>query len=261
MSDVRLQLKNVSQFFNEGTPNEVRALSNINLTINSGELVVIVGENGSGKSCLLKSIFSGQITNGSVYFNNCDITYMPEFKRSRYFGYVNQRTEEGSAGEFTIMENLLLASLKRKKPTIKKAQKHKIRSNFIEEISLYNDELIDRVDMPVASLSGGQRQVICLMMAFAGGSDMLLCDEPTASIDAEKSYQIEKMIINYANRVKNPILWVTHDHNQAVRIGNRLLIMKNGCIIKDLKEDMKDSVTVEDIRRWTLCDQKIAETN
>ena len=244
MKDV-LKINKVSQVFHQGGHNEVKAIEELSLSLRRDDFVILVGGNGSGKSTLLESIFSGIMTSGQVYLDGDDITELPVYMRSKKIGFVSQRTEEGSAGEFSILENLALASLKQNRSGFKKALRKENREKFRETINNLQVNLVNRLDSPVESLSGGERQVICVLMALVGSPSLLLCDEATASIDVKRSHVIERLIDNFSREHKIPVLWITHDPEQVLRLGNRVIVLENGRIVKEVDEAEKKSLSAE----------------
>lgn len=245
-----LYLEATNQIYNHGSQDEIRALNNINLEINRNDFVVIIGSNGSGKSSLLNAIGYGNITSGNISLEGFDITLLPGYLRSKVISTVTQRTEEGTAGELTILENLILASNRQKKPRFRMAINRVARNKYLDKLTSLGLNLDQRIDSSVDNLSGGERQIICVLMALIGQPSVLLCDEPTASIDVKRSSIIENMVSRFSADLNIPVLWVTHDPQQVLRLGNRLIVMDNGEITEDIFENQKNDLDATQISHW-----------
>ncbi len=245
-----LCLKQVSQIFNAGTEHEVRALDNVDLKVGKKEFIVVIGGNGSGKSSLMKAIFSGIMTKGSVFLNDAEITGMPEFQRAGLMSFITQHPEEGTVGEFSILENLVLAGLKQKQPSLKRALGKGVEDKYKDIVASTRLGLEKRIDSPVCNLSGGERQVISVLMALTGSPAVLLCDEATASIDIERTLVIENLVKEFCIGREIPVLWITHDPEQVLRIGNRVVVLQKGRIFKEISEEEKKWLTIDDISNW-----------
>ena len=245
-----LKLNNVSKTFNPGTVNEKKALEQVSLHLEAGDFVTIVGSNGAGKSTLFNAIAGAfYVDEGSVVLAGEDITFKPEYKRSREMGRLFQDPMRGTAPNMTIEENLALAYLRTAKhqnaffSRISKADK----AMFREQLALLGMGLEDRMRQPVGLLSGGQRQALTLLMATMVPPKVLLLDEHTAALDpatAEKVLEITKEVV-----ARNQIttLMVTHNMQHALDLGNRTLMMDSGRIILDIKDQERAGLAVSDL--------------
>lgn len=240
-----LNITHVSKTYGEGTVNEKKALTDINLTVNEGDFISIIGSNGAGKSTLLNAI-SGVffVDEGSIVLDGVDITDMPEHKRSLMIGRLFQDPMRGSAPSMSIEDNLYLAS-----------GNHgwfgnitsKDRKEFRERLSVLGMGLEDRMKNPVGLLSGGQRQALTLLMATYHVPKLLLLDEHTAALDpatAEKVLDITRTIIS-ENKIT--CLMITHNMESALELGNRTIMMNDGRIIYDVSGEERDHTTVSDL--------------
>ena len=244
-----LQIKNIHKTFNAGTVNEKKALSGLSLDLEKGDFVTIVGSNGAGKSTLFNAVAgSFYVDEGSIRLGKRDITFMPEYKRSRVIGRLFQDPLRGTATHMTIEENLALAFLrtsKGKAPFSRISKKDK--EFFREKLRLLDMGLEDRMRQPVGLLSGGQRQALTLLMATIVPPELLLLDEHTAALDpatAEKVLELTKKVVS-ENQIT--CMMVTHNMNQALALGNRTLMMADGSIVLDVSGTERSGMTVEDL--------------
>jgi len=247
-----LTLKQVSKTFNAGTVNEKKALERVDLHLNEGEFVTIVGSNGAGKSTLFNAISGAfYVDEGSVELDGRDLTFLPEYARSSVIGRLFQDPMRGTAPSMTIEENLALAYLRAS--THKNAIFSRIggeeRKKFRERLALLNMGLEDRMKQPVGLLSGGQRQALTLLMATMVPPELLLLDEHTAALDpatADKVLALTKQIVARDNIT---CLMVTHNMTQALALGNRTVMMAAGNIVLDIAGEERKSLAVEDLLR------------
>ena len=243
-----LDVNNVTKVFSKGTVNEHTALNNLSLHLDNGDFVTIVGSNGAGKSTLFNAICGSFLCDsGKIILDNEDITYKKEHKRARVIGRVFQDTMKGTAPDMTIEENLALAYSKGRRRIFQSAVNDKMRKFFKEQLARYNMGLEDRLKNKVGLLSGGQRQALTLLMASLQTPKLLLLDEHTAALDpttAAKVLQISEEIIE---RDKLTAMMITHNMNDAIVHGNRLIMMNNGQIIYDVQGEEKKKLTKADL--------------
>lgn len=242
-----LELKNVSVVFNEGTVNEKVALNDISLKLNTGDFVTIIGSNGAGKSTLFQAI-SGAIEtkSGSILLNDRDITFEPEYKRSRVIGRLFQDPLKGTAPNMTIEENLYLSNQRGKHFSLS-LMSHRYRDTFKKALKELDLGLEDRLETKVGLLSGGQRQALTLLMATLVTPELLLLDEHTAALDpktAEKVLELSKKIVNENNITT---LMITHNMEDALKYGNKTMIMKDGKIIALIEGEKREKMTVDEL--------------
>lgn len=243
-----LEISNVSKTFAKGTVNEHKALNNINLNLNSGEFVTIVGSNGAGKSTLFNMI-CGTYTqdSGKIILDGKDISFTPEHKRSKLIGRVFQDPMKGTAPNMTIEENLALAYSRAGSGFFSQAVSKKKREFFREEVSKFNMGLEDRMKTKIGLLSGGQRQVVTLLMCTIVTPKLLLLDEHTAALDpvtADKVMEITNKIVKDNNITT---MMITHNMSQALVTGTRTIMMDSGEIIIDLDSKTRSEMTVSDL--------------
>jgi putative ABC transport system ATP-binding protein len=244
-----LRLENIKKTFNPGTVNEKCAIQNLSLHLEAGDFATVVGSNGAGKSTMFNAIAgSFYVDEGSITLDGKDITFLPEYKRSRVIGRLFQDPLKGTAPHMTIEENLALAYLRTSRgnaPFSRISKKDK--EFFREQLSLLEMGLEDRMKQPVGLLSGGQRQALTLLMATLVPPQLLLLDEHTAALDpatADKVLELTKKIVE---KNHTTCLMVTHNMHQALELGNRTLMMDDGNIVFDVQGEERANMTVNDL--------------
>ncbi|MCI5679351.1 MAG: ATP-binding cassette domain-containing protein [Bacteroidales bacterium] len=253
-----LELKNIYKTFNPGSVNEKRALNGVNLTLEDGDFVTIIGGNGAGKSTMLNAIAgTWPIDSGSVIIDGEDITKLPEHKRAAYLGRVFQDPMNGTAADMEIEENLAVAKRRGQARTLRWGITKKEREEYVELLKMLDLGLETRLRAKVGLLSGGQRQALTLLMATLKKPKLLLLDEHTAALDpktAAKVLEISDKIIAENNLTA---LMVTHNMKDAIAHGNRLIMMWDGKIILDIKGEEKKNLTVDDLlHQFTIASGK-----
>lgn len=245
-----LEIINAQKTFLKGTPNEHQALKDLSLTLEDGDFTTIVGSNGAGKSTLFGAVCGNfMLDGGGVILDGKDITFMPEHKRARMIGRVFQDPMKGTAPNMTIEENLALAYSRNRKHPLGFAIRKKDSEMFREYLSRFSMGLEDRMDAKVGLLSGGQRQVVTLLMCTMVAPKLLLLDEHTAALDpatAEKVMDITKKIVAEQNLTT---MMITHNLKSALTTGNRLLMLDSGEIILDVKGEEKNQLTLDGIMK------------
>lgn len=243
-----LEVNDVYKTLNPNTPNEVKALQGISLTVQDGDFVVVVGTNGSGKSTLLNAIAGSLLVDkGKIYINKRDVTKLSEHERAKYIGRVFQNPFSGTAPEMTIAENLAVASFRSKPRGLGWALNSQSINNIKEKVKTLNMGLEDRLDDIIGRLSGGQRQALTLLMATWIKPDILLLDEHTAALDPKTAKIVIELTEKIIKRENLTTLMVTHSMQQAVNLGNRIIMLNKGKIIYDIKEDDKKRIRVNDL--------------
>ncbi len=245
-----LKINNISKTFNPGTVNEKKALENVSLHLLPGDFVTIVGSNGAGKSTLFNAIAGAFFADeGSIELAGVDITFRPEYKRSREMGRLFQDPMRGTAPNMTIEENLALAYLRTAKhqnaffSRIGKAD----RELFRDQLALLGMGLEDRMKQPVGLLSGGQRQALTLLMATMVPPKVLLLDEHTAALDPATAEKVLAITEDVVSRNKITTLMVTHNMGNALNLGNRTIMMDSGRIVFDTRDEERAGLTVADL--------------
>lgn len=241
-----LKIDQVTKLFNPGTVDEKVALFNVNLTLNPGDFVTVIGSNGAGKSTLM-NIVSGVMSpdSGSVYIDGQEISHLPEYRRSQWIGRVFQDPMAGTAPHMSIEENLAMAYARGKKRRFRIGVTASKRDFFREQLKRIGIGLEDRLRAKVGLLSGGERQALSLLMATFTQPKILLLDEHTAALDPARAELITRLTEEIIRDLKLTTLMVTHDMEQAIRLGNRLIMMDKGRIILDIDEEKKKDLTVE----------------
>ena len=243
-----IELKNASKYYNPGLITQTCIFNNFNLKINSHEFVSIIGSNGSGKTTLL-NIICGSIPldSGDIYLNNEKITQMPEYKRMKRIGRVYQNPALGTCSSLNIIENLSLAENKNKPFGLDLLVKKDRIDYYKEKLKYLNLGLEDKCDIPMGSLSGGQRQAVALLMSTMIDIDFLILDEHTAALDPKTADVIMELTNKIVIDKKITALMVTHNLKYAVSYGNRLIMMHEGKNLLDLDENKKKNVDVDDL--------------
>lgn len=243
-----LEIKDIHKTFNAGTINEKVALNGVDLTLEEGDFVTIIGGNGAGKSTMLNAIAgTWLVDSGSIIIDGVDVTKLPEYKRATYLGRVFQDPMTGTAATMGIDENMAIAARRGGKRTLKWGVTKKEKAKFKELLKSLDLGLEDRLTSRVGLLSGGQRQAVTLLMASLKKPKVLLLDEHTAALDpktAAKVLEISDKIIAENNLTA---LMVTHNMKDAIAHGNRLIMMYDGKIIYDVKGEEKSKLKVADL--------------
>lgn len=253
-----LEVTNLSKTFNTGTPNENTVLKNIRFTANEGDFITVIGGNGAGKSTLLNSI-SGSIPvdKGRVLLGNKDLTKDSEEKRARYISRVFQDPLMGTAPRMTVAENLALAMRRGEKRLFKKNMNKENRELFHSLLAQIGLGLEKRLDEEVEQLSGGQRQIIAMLMATIKRPHLVLLDEHTAALDPKAAEIVMNLTQQKITEENLTALMITHNMKHAIEYGNRLIMMKSGEIILDIQGEEKAQLTVEKL--LTLFQRKSSE--
>ncbi len=243
-----LELKGVSMTFNMGTVNEKKALIDIDFTIEDGDFITVIGGNGAGKSTLLNVIAGVYLPEkGSVVLGGRDITRLPEHKRAKYLGRVFQDPMMGTAASMEIQENLALANRRGKMRGLRWGVGKKEKAFFKQKLEFLGLGLEDRMTAKVGLLSGGQRQALTLLMATLKRPELLLLDEHTAALDPKTAARVLDVTEELTSGEKLTTLMITHNMKDAIRYGNRLIMMHEGRIIYDVRGEEKSKLTVADL--------------
>lgn len=262
-----LEITQISKTFYPNTPNEVHALRGVDLHLPEGSFAAIIGTNGSGKSTLLNAI-AGVFTpdEGSIQLAGTDLTSWPEHQRASRIGRVFQNPFLGTAAEMSIAENLSLAVRRGQPRGLRNALSRRTRRDISERVRSLNMGLEDRIDNPIGTLSGGQRQALTLLMSVWIRPSLLLLDEHTAALDpksADKVAQLTREIIQQQNLTA---LMVTHSMQQAVDLPDRIIMMHKGAVVRQYSGDNKARLHPADllaafdsVRRREQLDPEVAE--
>lgn len=243
-----LEIKNVYKTFNPNTINEKKALKGIDLVLNEGDFVTVIGGNGAGKSTLLNMIAGVYpVDCGTITIDGIDVTKLPEHKRAKYIGRVFQDPMNGTAADMQIDENLAIAARRGQRRGLKFGVTHKEKEEYMKILGSLDLGLESRLTSKVGLLSGGQRQAVTLLMATLKKPKILLLDEHTAALDpktAKKVLEITEKIVAKDNLTT---VMITHNMKDAIAIGNRLIMMNDGKIIYDVSGEEKKKLTTVDL--------------
>ncbi|MFV0341719.1 MAG: ABC transporter ATP-binding protein [Anaerocolumna sp.] len=243
-----LKLEGIHKYYNPGTVNEMCLFQDFNLTVEKNEFISVVGSNGSGKTSMLNIICGSlDVDRGRILMNETDITGIAEYKRQKSIGRVFQNPALGTCPTMTILENMSMADNKGKAFNLKPGTNKKKIESYRESLRNLNLGLEDKMNIPVGSLSGGQRQAMALLMATMTPIEFLILDEHTAALDpktAERIMELTKMIVT---EKKLTTIMVTHNLRYAVEYGNRLIMMHKGEAVIDKSGDDKMELKVDDI--------------
>ncbi len=243
-----LELKNIYKTFNPGTINEKLALNGLSLSLKDGDFVTVIGGNGAGKSTMLNAVAGTWfVDEGQILIDGTDVTKLPEYKRAAYLGRVFQDPMTGTAATMEIQENLALAKRRGKPRFLRTGISRKEREEYHELLTILGLGLESRMTTKVGLLSGGQRQALTLLMATLQKPKLLLLDEHTAALDPKTAAKVLELTDMIVNRDHLTTLMITHNMKDAIRHGNRLIMMTEGRIILDIEGEAKKKLTVRDL--------------
>ena len=243
-----LELKNIYKTFNPGTINEKRALNGLNLKLNEGDFVTVIGGNGAGKSTMLNAVAgTWPVDEGQILIDNIDVTKLSEHKRATYLGRVFQDPMTGTAATMGIEENLALAKRRGKSRLLRSGITKAEREEYHELLKILGLGLEDRLTSKVGLLSGGQRQALTLLMATLKKPQLLLLDEHTAALDPKTAAKVLEITDMIVNRDHLTTMMITHNMRDAITHGNRLIMMMEGKIILDIQGEEKKKLTVKNL--------------
>lgn len=243
-----IQLNHVYKTFNANTINEKKALVNLNLTIESGDFITVIGGNGAGKSTML-NLIAGVFPcdGGQILLDGEDLTRQPEYKRAKLLGRVFQDPMMGTASEMGIEENLAMAYRRGKGRGLRWGIRHEERELYQEKLKTLELGLETRLSSKVGLLSGGQRQALTLLMATLQKPRLLLLDEHTAALDPKTAHKVLELTDEIVSKDSLTTIMVTHNMRDAIHFGNRLIMMHEGRIILDIKGEEKKKLAVKDL--------------
>ena len=243
-----LELRNITKIFNPGTVNEKVALENLNLTLEDGDFVTVIGGNGAGKSTMLNAIAGvWKPDAGSIQIDGVDVTAMPEYKRAQFLGRVFQDPMMGTAADMQLYENLALAKRRGKRRGFAWHIRRGERAEYAAMLKTLDLGLESRMTTKVGLLSGGQRQALTLLMASLKRPKLLLLDEHTAALDPKTAAKVLEITDRIVSENRMTTLMITHNMRDAIAHGNRLIMMHEGHIIVDVRGEEKKKLTVEQL--------------
>ena len=243
-----LELKNICKTFNPGTINAKTALNNLSLTLADGDFVTVIGGNGAGKSTMLNAIAGVfPVDSGSILIDGQDVTKLPEHKRAALLGRVFQDPMMGTAATMQIDENLALAARRGLARTLKTGITKKEHDEYYELLKTLDLGLENRMTSKVGLLSGGQRQAVTLLMATLKKPKLLLLDEHTAALDPKTAAKVLTLSEKIVEENHLTTLMITHNMKDAIKYGNRLIMMYEGHVIYDVRGEEKKNLQVSDL--------------
>lgn len=245
---VMLKISGAEKTFGRGTANEHKVLNRLDLELKSGEFVTLLGSNGAGKTTLFNAVCGNFLLDeGSISLDGEDITFCPEHVRALKIGRIFQDPMKGTAPSLTIEENLALAYSKQKKRSFSLALARKDRDYFRQALSAFGMDLENRMETKVGLLSGGQRQVVTLLMSTFVSPKLLLLDEHTAALDPAAAHRVMEITKEIVCKGKITTMMITHNMEQALSTGSRTLLLDEGRILLDLSQQDREGMKVEDL--------------
>lgn len=242
-----VELKNATVQVNNGLDEVKTILDDVNLTIYEHDFLTILGGNGAGKSTLFNVIAGTlMLTSGSISILGKDVTHLPAEKRANYLARVFQDPKMGTAPRMTVAENILIAKYRGEKRGLLPRKIHSFTDEFNKLVARTGNGLEKHLDTPTGLLSGGQRQALSLLMATLKRPELLLLDEHTAALDPKTSVSLMNLTDEFVTGDQLTALMITHHMEDALKYGNRLIVMKDGKIIKDLNQDEKAQMAIAD---------------
>lgn len=243
-----LKITHLHKTFFPNTPNEKKALRGVNLTLEEGDFVTVIGSNGSGKSTLMNCIAGVFYSDkGHILIDGVDVTRMPEHVRAKYIGRVFQDPMKGTAADMQVAENLAMASRRGKPLSLKWSSQSSQLAEFREALKELDLGLENRLETRIGTLSGGQRQSITLLMATLVPPKLLLLDEHTAALDPKTAEKVLNLTQKRVSEGNLTTLMITHNMRDALRFGNRLIMMHEGRVVVDVKGEQKKELTIQSL--------------
>jgi putative tryptophan/tyrosine transport system ATP-binding protein len=246
-----IEINKIHKVFNKGKANQVDAINGIDLKINDGEFLVIVGSNGSGKTTLL-NLVTGSVfpTSGTVSIDGNDVTDLPDYKRSQWIARVFQNPVSGTASDLSILDNFRLASIRTKSKGLSIGVDDAFKKLVKEKIATLGMGLENKIDQPIGTLSGGQRQALTLLMSIMDSCKVLLLDEPTAALDPRSADVVMKTADKLIKDFDLTAILITHNLKDAYNYGTRIIQMGEGKILKDIDTAKKAQLKQIDLFDW-----------
>lgn len=246
-----IQITNLQKVFNSGKPNQVNAVNGIDLKIKTEEFLVIVGANGSGKTTLLDMV-AGSVfpSSGSISINDEDVTKLPDYKRSKWIARVFQNPMSGTASDLSILDNFRLAAIRTRPKGLSIGINDVFKNQVKEKISTLGLGLENKIEQQMGTLSGGQRQALTLLMSVMDSCKVLLLDEPTAALDPRSAEIVMRTAEELIKDYRLTSILITHNLKDAYNYGDRIILMGEGRIQKDLDANQKQALKQTDLFDW-----------
>jgi putative ABC transport system ATP-binding protein len=247
----QIAINNIHKTFNTGKANQVNAVNGVSLDIKEGEFVVIIGSNGSGKTTLL-NLISGSIlpTSGSITIGGENVTKLPDYSRSQWIARVFQNPMSGTASELSILDNFRLAAIRTKTKGLTIGVDEAFKRQAKEKIATLDMGLENKIEQPMGTLSGGQRQALTLLMSVMDTCKVLLLDEPTAALDPRSAEIVMQTADKLSAEFKLTTILVTHNLKDAYNYGTRIIQMAEGSILKDMDAKHKQLLKQNNLFEW-----------
>jgi len=246
-----ITITNIHKVFNRGKANQVNAVNGLDLVINDEEFVVIVGSNGSGKTTLL-NLISGSLlpSSGTIDINGDDVSKLADYQRSKWIARVFQNPMSGTASELSILDNFRLAAIRTKSKGLTIGINDAFKQQVKQKIATLGMGLENKIEQPMGTLSGGQRQALTLLMSVMDECKILLLDEPTAALDPRSAEVVMSTADKLSKEFKLTTILVTHNLKDAYNYGTRIIQMAEGAIIKDVAAKQKEHLKQNDLFEW-----------
>jgi putative ABC transport system ATP-binding protein len=246
-----IDLKSIHKTFNKGRANQVDAIRGVDLSITEKEFLVIVGSNGSGKTTLL-NLIAGSIlpSSGTVHIDGNEATRLPDYKRSEWIARVFQNPLSGTAPDLSVLDNFRLAAIRTKAKGLSIGINEPFKKSVKEKISMLGMGLENKIEQPMGTLSGGQRQALTLLMGIMDTCKVLLLDEPTAALDPRSADVVMRTADKLTMEFGLTTILITHNLKEAFTYGTRIIQMAEGKIVKDLSKEQKANLKQNDIFEW-----------
>jgi len=246
-----IEINQIHKVFNKGKANQVDAINGIDLKINDGEFLIIVGSNGSGKTTLLNLVAGSVLpTSGRINIDNNDVTDLPDYKRSQWIARVFQNPVSGTASDLSIIDNFRLAAIRTKPKGLSIGVDDAFKKLVKDKIATLGMGLENKTDQSMGTLSGGQRQALTLLMSIMDSCKVLLLDEPTAALDPRSAEVVMKTADKLIKDFNLTAILITHNLKDAYNYGSRIIQMREGIILKDLNTEHKSKLKQNDLFDW-----------